>query len=107
MPEFAEELSTTQVALARGAGREQDLYVPGTVRERAYIRAKSTIHDMGDSTLDELSDDMVPDVDLNQMPASTALARPQRSTRTKVDWSHLLKESEDESGDDDDFDWDV
>jgi hypothetical protein len=71
------------------------------------MRAKSKIHDMGDSTLDELSDDMVPDVDLNQMPASTALAKPERSTRTKVDRSRLLKEGENASGDGDDFDRDV
>lgn len=50
-------LSTTQVALARGAGTGRDSYVPGTVRERAYMRSKSTIaeKDMGDQTLDELA----------------------------------------------------
>jgi hypothetical protein len=50
-------LSTTQVALGRGAGSARDTYIPGTVRERAYMRAKSTVveRDMEDDTLDELA----------------------------------------------------
>jgi hypothetical protein len=36
-------LSTTQVVIARGAGSRRDIYIPGTVRERAYMRARSTI----------------------------------------------------------------
>jgi hypothetical protein len=108
-------LSTTQVALARGAGTRRDSYVPGTVRERAYMRSKSTIieKDMGDQTLNELaSNDVVFSVNISHIPPSTALARtrPQRSIK-KVDWSHLLSDDDDGSGKDmannEDFDWDV
>jgi hypothetical protein len=108
-------LSTTQVALARGAGSGRDTYVPGTVRERAYMRSKSTIaeKDMGDTTLDELaSNDVVFTVDIDLiLPSTSALARPQRSTRKLVDWSHLLSDSEDEDplvGDPEfSFEWDL
>jgi hypothetical protein len=111
-------LSTAQVAIARGAGSTRDSY--GTVRERAYMRAKSTIveRDMEDDTLDELaSKDPVfgVDFDLLTPPATApaAPARPQRSTRNMVDWSHLLSDNEDEEedplNDDPDFAfaWDV
>jgi hypothetical protein len=96
-------LSTTQVAMARGAGSGRDSYVPGTVRERAYMRSKTIIteHDMEDNTLDELaSKDPVfsVDFDLNP-PASTAPARPQRSTK-KQDWSHLLSDDDDDEDED-------
>lgn len=108
-------LSTTQVALARGAGGGRDAYVPGTIRERAYMRSKSTIteKDMGDRTLDELaSNDIVFTVDITQAPLSTAPARTrlQRSTK-KVDWSHLLSDNNtgnsEDMADDEDFDWDI
>ena len=52
-------LSTTQVALARGAGGGSDVYVAGTVKERAYMRSKTTIAEKdiyGDKTLDKLAD---------------------------------------------------
>jgi hypothetical protein len=107
-------LSTTQVALARGAGGGRDSYIPGTVRERAYMRSKSTIaeKDLGDQTLDELaSNDIVSAIDITQLPPSTAPARPQRSTRKDVDWSHLLSDDDAGNGedmaDDEDFDWDM
>jgi hypothetical protein len=111
-------LSTTQVALARGAGTRRDSYVPGTVRERAYMRSKSTIaeKDMEDTTLDELaSNDVIQNVDINLVPPPTsAPARPQRSTRKQVDWSHLLSDKDDDDDDDSlvndpefSFEWDV
>lgn len=109
------ELSTTQVALARGAGRSgRDSYIPGTVMERAYMRAKSTIaeKDMGDQTLDELaSNDVVFTVDISRVPSTApARTRPQRSIK-KVDWSHLLSDGDNGSGEDmakdEDFNWDI
>jgi hypothetical protein len=36
-------LLTTQVALAREAGSGHDSYIPGTIREQAYIQSKSMI----------------------------------------------------------------
>jgi hypothetical protein len=96
-------LSTTQVAIARGAGSRRDTYIPGTVRERAYMRARSTIaeQDMEDDILDELAlKDPVFDVNLDLLtPPATAPARPQRSTRNTVDWSHLLSDSDNEEED--------
>jgi hypothetical protein len=36
-------LSTTQLALARGAGGDDDTYIPGNARERVYMRLKTTV----------------------------------------------------------------
>jgi hypothetical protein len=77
-------LLTTQVALARSAGGDSDVYVAGTMKERAYMRSKTTITEKdisGDKTLDELADEQFIDIDSIIPPPSTAPARPQRSTK--------------------------
>lgn len=90
------EGSTTQAALLRGAGRDDD-YIPGTVRERAYMRSKTTIteKDIEDKTPDELADNWH-DIDDFDPPTSTAaLTRPKRSIAQK-DWSYLNDDDNDE-----------
>ena len=74
-------LSTTQLALARGASGD-DGYVPGTETERAYMRSKATITeaDIRNKTLDELADEWhaVNDAQLVELPGmiSTMLCIP-------------------------------
>lgn len=83
-----------------------DIYIPGTVKERAYIQSKSTIarRDMKDETLDKLaSKDPVFDIDF-ALPklAFTALAtpgRPQRFTKKLINWSYLLSDNDNKEED--------
>ena len=73
-------LSTTQLALARRAGGDNDSYIPGTARERAYMRSKTTVKDI--NTDDRELDGGISSIDIDQMPpASTA---PATSTYTEL-----------------------
>lgn len=69
----------------RGAGSGSDSSIPGTEREKTYMRSKSMIKDLDDKTLDEVSNDLIRDVSMDEMSPSTALSRPQRSTRRYLD----------------------
>jgi hypothetical protein len=51
-------LSSTELALRRGAGGEEDLYDPGTLRERVYMRSLS-IYALNDAAVDSLDDEVV------------------------------------------------
>jgi hypothetical protein len=78
--------TTTELALARGAGSNHDTYIPGTVRERAYMRAATTLKEHEFDALREGDDDeenvaarlnlpTVKQLDLRNMPPpSTAPA---------------------------------
>ena len=51
-------ISSTELALRRGAGGEEDLYDPGTLRERAYMRSLS-IHALNGAAVDSLDNEVV------------------------------------------------
>jgi hypothetical protein len=86
-------LSTTQLAMARGAGGDDDTYIPGTARERTYMRSKTTVKDtdFDDRDLDE----GVSSIDLDQMPpASTAPARSTTATYTELSTGQFVEVSD-------------
>lgn len=94
-------LSTTQLALARGAGGDNDAYNPGTVRERAYMRSRTTLKESEVDIAVDAAQDIdvtIRDLDLDHMPPPSSA--PATLTATAI------ATSSDVVMEDPDFDWD-
>jgi hypothetical protein len=82
-------LSTTQLALARGAGGDNNSYILGTAQERAYIRLKTTIKETNIDIEDYDFNEGISGINLDQMPpASTA---PATSTYTELSTGQFIE----------------
>jgi hypothetical protein len=91
-------LSTTQLALARGAGGDNDSYIPGTVRERAYMRLKTTVKDT--NTDDRELDGGINSIDMDQMPPASTT--PATSTYTELSNGQFMEVTDDPA-----FEWEL
>jgi len=83
-------LSTTQLALARGVGDDDDSYIAETAQERTYMRSKTTVKetDFNDRDLDK----GISNIDLDQIPpASTA---PATSTYIELSTGQFMRDGD-------------